>query len=92
MLRNKLILMVFCAAFFSPFQASAQTETAAGPVDNGWKIIESKYCTILCHPDVDIKKVNNKIEIRFYDTFLKRSRYSSKNESVEEQLAGKFDR
>ena len=26
--------------------------------DSGWEVIESRYCNIFCHPDVDIKRVN----------------------------------
>ena len=65
------------------------TEKLAG---SGWKVIESRYCNILCHPDVDIKRVNNKIRIKLYDVVLDKSFYSSKNNSTEKQVAEKFDR
>ena len=60
--------------------------------DSCWKVIESKYCTILCHPDVDIKRVKNNIRIKLYDVVLDKSFYSSKNNSLEKQVAEKFDR
>lgn len=76
---------------FFQFQAEALAEDAGELTDKGWGIIESKYCTIFCHPDVNIKKVSNKIKIRFYDIFLDRSRHSLKNKDVEERLAEKID-
>lgn len=85
-----LILLFVISSF--QFHGVALAEDAGELPDKEWGIIESKYCTILYHPDVDIEKINNKIKIRFYDIFLDRDRYSSKNSSVEEQLAKKIDR
>ncbi|MFC1704267.1 hypothetical protein ACFL1E_05765 [Candidatus Omnitrophota bacterium] len=56
-----------------------------------WKSIKSKHCTILCHPEVNLVRVNKKIAIRFYDAF-DGSRYASKGKSIEEQVADKIDR
>ncbi len=89
MVQSKVILIFLFIIFPLQFQTIALAEYAAAPATKEWKIIESKYCTILCDPDVDIIKVNNKIKIRFYD--IDWGRYSSKNKSVEEQLAEKFD-
>lgn len=85
-----LILLVIMSSF--QFQVDSLAEDAGEPSSEAWRTIESRYCTILCHPDVDVEKINNKIKIRFYDISLDRSRYPLKKRSAEEQLAEKFDR
>lgn len=92
MKKIKVVLIFFLIITFFQLQAVTLAEDAGELADEGWRIIESKYCTILYHPDVDIEKVNNRISIRFYDISLDKSRYSLKKRSVEEQLAEKFDR
>ena len=90
MKKSSLALILFIIISSFQLQAQARAEGVVEPAEEEWKTIESEYCTILIHPDVDIKKVNNKIKIRFYD--VNRGGYSSKNKSEEEQLAEKFDR
>lgn len=90
MKKSSLALILFIIISSFQLQAQARAEGVVEPAEEEWKTIESEYCTILIHPDVDIKKVNNKIKIRFYD--VNRGHYSSKNKSDEEQLAEKFDR
>lgn len=85
------IILSFIIASFQ-FQADSLAEDTAELANGGWRTIESKYCTIFCHPNVDIEEVNHKIKIRFYDILLGRGRYSLKGRSVEGQLAEKFDR
>ena len=88
-MKNKVISIVFFIMVLFPYQAFAQTEVITGQNNEEWKIIESKCCTIHCHPDVDIRKVNNKIEIRFYD--INCGRFSAGAGSAEEELAEKFN-
>ena len=88
-MRNKVILIVFFIIFLFPYQVFAQTELIIGQNNEEWKIIESKCCTIHCHPEVDIKKVNNKIKIRFYD--INCGRFSARTGDAEKKLADKFD-
>ena len=80
--------------FTSFFQSGGvcQAEDIEELADEGWGVIESKYCTILCHPEVDIKRVNKKIRIRFYDIELDKGFYSSNDDCLEQKLAEKFDR
>ena len=90
MKKSSLALILFIIISSFQLQAQARAEGVVEPAEEEWKTIESEYCTILIHPDVDIKKVNNRIKIRFYD--INRGGYSSKNKSDEEQIAEKFDR
>ncbi len=56
----------------------------------GWRVVESKYFTILCHPEVKIERINSRIQVRFYDVDW--GRYSPKNKTIDAQVADKFDR
>ncbi len=94
MIRSNSVL-IFClitSISFFQLQNVCLAEDAEELIESDWKIIESKFCTILYHPDVDTERINNKISIRFYDIALDKSRYTSKNKNIEEQLAEKFDR
>jgi len=90
MARFKVIIIFIFIIFLFQCQGVASAEDVAELVKQGWKTIESKYFTIFCHPEVDIKRVNSKIAVRFYDVDW--GRFSPKNKTVEEQLADKFDR
>lgn len=89
--RIKIALIPLIIVLSLQFKIQVLAEDIVGPleIEKNWKTIESKYCCIVCHPDVDVEKLNEKIEIRFYD--IDWTRYSSKNRSVEEQLAEKID-
>jgi len=59
------------------------------PPENEWRVVESEFCTIKLHPEVEIKDLSRKIKIDFYDLFLnKRER---KNKTIEGEIAYKFD-
>ena len=91
-----LILLFIVSSFQFQAQALAEdiivpTEGRAVPAGEWARIIESKFCTILCGPDVDIKELNRKIKIPSYDILLSEGRYLRENSSTEDQLAEKFD-
>ena len=88
--KTVIIILSITVSLFQ-FWGLCQAENIKEPADSGWEVIESKYCTIHCHPDVNAKRVNGKIRIRFYDVVLDKSFYSQNN-SIEKQLAEKFDR
>ncbi|MBM3252623.1 MAG: hypothetical protein FJZ11_07605 [Candidatus Omnitrophica bacterium] len=90
MIKSKLVLIFLFTVIIFQFQATSWAEYDPVSATEGWSVIESKYCTIFCHPKVDINKVNSRIQIRFYD--INGGRFSAKNKSAEEQLAEKFDR
>ncbi len=69
----------------------ALTEGPVVPAGEWGKTIESKYCTIIYGPGVDIKELNRKVKNPSYDILLGGSRYLGENSSTEEQLAEKFD-
>ena len=92
-----VLILIFIVSSFQ-FQARALAEDITAPAEGPatpageWgRIIESKCCTILCGPDVDIFELNRKIKSPSYDILLGGIRYLGKNSSVEEQLAEKFD-
>jgi hypothetical protein len=80
MTRAKIrIIILFIIISLFQLEAVCQTKNTEELTDSGWKVIESKYCSILCHPDVNIKRVNSKIRIKLYDVILDKSFYSSKD-------------
>ncbi len=85
-MKGKIYIILFLLILLFPFPADAQLDNG---VNEEWMKIESKYCTIFCHPDVNLGRVNRKIRIRFYD--LDCSRNFANYESEEKQLAEKFD-
>ncbi len=98
MRKIKIVLILLFIVSSLQFQAQAlaedivvPTEGPAVPAGEWARIIESKCCTILCGPDVDIKELNRKIKIPSYDILLSESRYLRENSSTEDQLAEKFD-
>ena len=88
---NTFIIILCITVSLFQFWSVCQAETAEELADDGWEVIKSKYCTILCHPDVDLKRVSNRIRIRFYDVVLDKKNYSSNDDGLERQLAEKFD-
>ncbi|MFC1645705.1 hypothetical protein ACFL2Y_00805 [Candidatus Omnitrophota bacterium] len=92
MLRNNIVIILVLSlpVFFFQFGDICLAVDYSWLEDSGWKVIESKYCTVLLHPDVKIERVNKKVKIRFYS--LDGSRFSPKGKSVEEQLAEKVER
>ncbi|GAF80441.1 unnamed protein product [marine sediment metagenome] len=92
MLRNNnaIIIILLVAAFFFFSKEVCLAADYSWLEDAGWKVVESKHCTILLHPEVNMKKVNARIRIRFYS--LDKSTFSSQEKTVEEQLAEKIDR
>lgn len=92
MKRDTVIPIIMALLFAVQFAAKASAEESGAAADEGWRTIESRYCTILCHPDVDVEKVNHQIKITFHDIFLERSADSRKDKGIEGQLAEKFDR
>ena len=98
MRKIKIVLILLFIVFSFQFQARALAEDIivpaegpAVPVSEWGRIIESKCCTILCGPDVDIFELNRKIKNPSYDILLGGSRYLRENSNIEEQLAEKFD-
>ena len=87
---TRLFKIIFCLFVFISFvDGIAFAQDVDNLTNNGWSVIESKYCTILCHPDVNINTVNKRVRIRF--RLLDRSFYSAKGKTIEEQLAEKCD-
>ena len=78
--------------FLFPFPVLAKISGVRSPAAQGWKAVESKYCTILYHPDVNIEEANDRLKLKFYDISLGRKSYSSGKTDAEQQLAEKFDR
>lgn len=98
MRKIKIVLILLFIVSSFQFQARALAEDPAAwaegptmPTGEWGRIIESRCCTILCGPDVDIFELNRKIKSSSYDILLGGSRYLRENRSVEEQLAEKFD-
>lgn len=89
MMRKFVLIFVFIIMFFQ-FPRIPFADYASALDTDGWKIIESKYFTILCHPETNMAKLNSRIQVRFYDVDW--GRYSPKNKSVDEQVANKLDR
>ena len=83
-MKNKIVLISFLLILVIPSRVFAQADTE-------WRSFESKHCTVLYHPDVDLKKVNNKIKTEPYDAFLSGRFYSPGDLSVERQLADKLE-
>jgi hypothetical protein len=89
---NIRVIILFIIISLFQLEGVCQTKDIEKLTDSGWKVVESRYCTILCHPDVDINRVNKRVRIKLYDIVLDKNFYSSKNNSVEGQVAEKFDR
>lgn len=89
--KTRLILAFLFILFSFQFCIQAQADDIEELADKGWRIIESKYTTIISHPDVDINKINRKIKIRSYDAFLYQSPNLTKDKSIDTQLAAKID-
>lgn len=89
--KTKLILTFLFILSSFQFCIQAQADDIEELANKGWRIIESKYTTIISHPDVDINEINRKIRIRFYDIFLYQDRNLAKDESADKQLANKID-
>lgn len=92
MLRNKIaiILILSVAISFSRLGDICLSTDYSWLKETGWKVIESRYCTILLHPDVNMERVNKKIKIRFYS--LDEGAFSPKGKSIQEQLTEKVER
>lgn len=90
MARSKIVLVfIFTVSFFLS-QITALADYNATLDTQGWRIIQTRYSTIFCHPDVDINRLNSKIQVRFYD--IDWGRFSAKNKTVEAQVIEKVDR
>ncbi|MBN3038424.1 MAG: hypothetical protein JW869_03280 [Candidatus Omnitrophica bacterium] len=72
------------------FAGEASAEDALAFETPEWRNIESQYCTIRYRPEVDLKKINRKIDLTFFD--FNPQYYKVKVEEVEQKLAEKFDR
>lgn len=89
MIRKLVLTFIFVIALFQ-FPRIPFADYASALDTEGWKIIESKYFTIFCHPEINMEKLSNRIAVKFYDDDW--GRYSPKNKSVDKQVAEKFDR
>ena len=89
-MKIKFFLIYFFAVFISQIYSPAYAQSAAD-APKGWRVINTEHSTIFCHPQVDLKKVNSKIRIRFYDIELDKRHYSQIDDSDAGELARKFD-
>jgi len=89
MLKTRIAFASFVLILFIQCEVFAQTESVAGAVRAG-KVIESRYCTIFCHPDVDIKKVDRRISVNPSDRMFFGD-HSLASGSIEDRLAEKVD-
>jgi len=79
--------LLLISSILTPGRILAQDEL--GPGQEQWQVIESRFCTILYHPDVDIKKITRRIKINFFNLDAQPS--LSGEDSAEEKLSEKVD-
>jgi hypothetical protein len=81
-------LAVFAILFPSGNGLAETDQIPAGPE---WRTIEARYSTIYIHPDVDIRRLNRKVRIGFYDIHLDDYAPTADDRSPEQEFAHKVD-
>ena len=92
MLRHIFIIIFILFAFVSVFHLEdvSSAEDYGWLQSAGWRIIDSDHCTVMLHPDVNLEKVNKKVNVRFHS--LDNGAFSPKYKSIESQIGEKVDR